>query len=76
MSPAEQYITSDPNVMHDTVRLRGTRIPVSLVLDNLAANESPERIFEQFPSLRTEQIPAAIRYAAELARGRIIPISG
>jgi uncharacterized protein (DUF433 family) len=70
----EQYITSDPNVMHGAVCLRGTRVPVSVVLDNLAANETPERILEQYPSLRPEHIPAAIAYAAELARERIVPI--
>jgi len=69
-----QHITSDPNVMHGAVCFRGTRIPVSVVLDNLAANESPERILEQYPSLRPEYIPAAICYAAELARERIVPI--
>lgn len=68
------YITSDPNVMHGAVCLRGTRVPVSVVLDNLAAKETPERILEQYPSLRPEHIPAAIAYAAELARERIVPI--
>jgi uncharacterized protein (DUF433 family) len=72
----EQHITSDPNVMHGAVCLRGTRVPVSVVLDNLAANETPERILEQYPSLRPEHIPAAIAYAAALARERIVPIPG
>jgi len=45
-----------------------------VVLDNLAAGEAPERILTQFPSLRPEHIPAAIAYAAELARERIVPI--
>lgn len=50
------------------------RIPVSVVLDNLAAGETPERILDQYPSLRPEHIPAAIGYAADLARERIVPI--
>ena len=58
------HITSDPQVMHGTVCSRGTRIPVSVVLDNLAAGETPERILSQHPSLRPEHIPAAIGYAA------------
>ena len=68
------YITADPEIMHGAVCLRGTRIPVSVVLDNLAAGETPERILEQYPSLKPEHIPAAIAYAADLARERIIPI--
>jgi uncharacterized protein (DUF433 family) len=68
------YITADPAIMHGTVCFKGTRIPVSVVLDNLAAGETPERILEQYPSLRPEHIPAAISYAADLARERVVPI--
>ncbi len=69
------YLTADPEIMHGTVCFRGTRIPVSVVLDNLASGEVPARILEQFPSLKPEHIPAAIAYAAELARERIVPIA-
>ena len=68
------YIMTDPQIMHGTVCFRGTRIPVSVVLDNLAAGESPERILDHYPSLKREHISAAIGYAAELARERIVPI--
>jgi uncharacterized protein (DUF433 family) len=68
------YLMADPNVMHGAVCFRGTRIPVSVVLDNLAANETPERILQQYPSLNAEHISAAIAYAADLARERIVPI--
>ena len=60
--------------MHGTACFRGTRVPVSVVLDNLAANETPERILNQYPSLKPEHISAAIAYAADLARERIVPI--
>ncbi|MGH8274584.1 MAG: DUF433 domain-containing protein [Gammaproteobacteria bacterium] len=68
------YIAADPEVLHGTVCFRGTRIPVSAVLDNLAANEKPERILAQYPSLNSEHIQAAIAYAAALARERVISI--
>ena len=70
------YISSDPQIMHGTVCFRGTRIPVSVVLDNLADGETPERILDQFPTLKPEHIPAAIAYAAELARERVLPVPG
>ena len=70
----KQYITSDAATVHGAVRFSGTRIPVSVVLDNLAANETPERIIEQYPSLKSEHISAAIAYAADLARERIVPV--
>ena len=69
------YMTSDPQVMHGTACFAGTRVPVSVVLDNLAANEAQERILAQYPSLKPAHISAAIAYAADLARERIVPIS-
>jgi uncharacterized protein (DUF433 family) len=68
------YITTDPQIMHGAVCFRGTRIPVSVVLDNLAAGETSEHILDQYPSLNPEHIPAALGYAADLARERIVPI--
>ena len=68
------YITANPEIMHGAVCFRGTRVPVSVVLDNLAAGETPERILDQYPSLKAEHIPASIAYAAELARERVVPI--
>lgn len=68
------YLMSNPQIMHGMICFSGTRIPVSVVLDNLAAGETPDRILDQYPSLRPEHIPAAISYAADLARERIIPI--
>jgi len=69
------YIAADPQIMHGTACFRGTRVPVSVVLDNLAAAETPERILANYPSLKAEHIPAALAYAADLARERIVPIS-
>ena len=70
----KSYITTDPGIMHGAVCFLGTRIPVSVVLDNLAAGETAERILDQYPSLKPQHIPAAIGYAADLARERIVPI--
>jgi uncharacterized protein (DUF433 family) len=70
------HVTADPQIMHGTVCFRGTRIPVSVVLDNLADGETPQRILDQFPTLKPEHIPAAIAYAADLARERVLPVPG
>jgi uncharacterized protein (DUF433 family) len=67
-------IVADAAVMHGAVCFRGTRIPVSVVLDNLAAGETSERILEQYPSLTSAHITAAMSYAAELARERVIAV--
>ena len=46
------FISADPHVLHGAVCFRGTRIPVSLVLDNLAAGESVERMLAEYPTLK------------------------
>jgi len=65
------HITVDPNVCHGKACLKGTRIMVSIVLDNLAADLTPEEIIESYPSLKTEDLQAALAYAAELSRERV-----
>lgn len=69
-----EHIWIDPDRMHGMPCMRGTRIPVYVVLDNLAAGETPQAILAQYPSLRPEHIPAAIAYAAALAHERVVPI--
>ncbi|MBF0134803.1 MAG: DUF433 domain-containing protein [Magnetococcales bacterium] len=66
------HIATNPNVCHGQACIRGTRIPVSVVLDNLAANLSHHEIMQSYPSLTKEAICAATAYAADLARERII----
>ncbi len=67
-----ERISVDPLVCHGKACITGTRIMVSVILDNLAAGVSPEEILESYPSLNSEDIQAAIAYAAELARERIV----
>lgn len=62
------FITVDPQVMHGAVCLRGTRVPVSVVLDHLAAGENAQAILAEYQSLMPDHIAAAIAYAADLAR--------
>jgi uncharacterized protein (DUF433 family) len=61
-----ERITVDPNVCHGKACIKGTRIMVSVVLDNLAAGEPVERILKNYPTLTPEDVQAALQYAAEL----------
>jgi uncharacterized protein (DUF433 family) len=72
-SPWRDRIVSDPLVCHGQACIRGTRIPVSVVLDNLAAGQAPEVVVASYPSLTLDDVHAAMQYAAELARERVIP---
>lgn len=65
-----EHIMVDPLVCHGQACIKGTRVTVSVVLDNLAAGLDAEEILRSYPSLTREAIPAAIAYAADLARGR------
>ena len=58
---------SDPEILRGKPRLKGTRIPVSLVLGYLAAGRNFEEIIAEFPDLTREQIAACLDYARELA---------
>ena len=68
-----ERISVDPNVCHGRACIQGTRIMVSVVLDNLAAGRSADEILASYPSLTNEDLRAAMAYAAEIARERVIP---
>lgn len=67
-------ISVDPNVCFGKPCIKGTRIWVSLILDFLASGMSEAEILEDYPSLKPEDLRAAMAYGAEVARERIIPI--
>jgi uncharacterized protein (DUF433 family) len=70
------HISTDPNLCHGQVCIKGTRIPVSVVLDNLAAGLAEDEILRSYPALTKDAIRAATAYAAELARERIVELPG
>ena len=63
-----ERITADPKICHGKPCIKGTRIMVAVVLDNLAEGLSPEAIAAEYPPLTVEDVRAAIGYAATLAR--------
>jgi uncharacterized protein (DUF433 family) len=72
---AEQLslIVTDPEVLHGQVHVKGTRVPVSVVLDCLGAGMTEAEILEEYPTLSVEGIRAAASYGAVLARDEILP---
>jgi len=63
----KDHIASDPEILRGKPRIKGTRIPVSLILGYLAAAETPESIIAEYPDLTREQIAACLDYARDLA---------
>lgn len=67
-------ISIDPNVCFGKPCIRGTRIWVSLIVENLAEGMSEVAILAAYPQLKPEDVSAALAYAAEMTRERVIPI--
>ena len=74
MTNWQDHITVDPNICHGKACFRGTRILVSVVLDNIASGETRESVLQSYPTLDPDSINAAIAYAADLARERVISL--
>jgi uncharacterized protein (DUF433 family) len=68
-------ISVDPQVCHGKACIKGTRIMVSVILDNLADGQGVQEILRSYPSLAAEDIQAAIAYAAELSRERTVRLT-
>lgn len=66
-------ITVNPTICHGKACVRGTRVMVSVVLDNLAAGESTAEIMRGY-HLERDDIDACVQYAAELARETVIQV--
>ena len=67
MSNWQERITINPQVCHGKPCIKGTRIMVSVILDNLASGLTPEEIVADYPPLTVEDVISAIAYAAKLA---------
>ena len=66
------HMTVDPEVCHGRACIAGTRVLVTTVLDNLAAGLDAEAIVSSYPSINRESVRAAVSYAAELAKERVV----
>lgn len=76
MTPRRDRVSIDPAVCRGKACIRGTRIPVSVILDNIAAGVPGAEILAAYPALQPEDLSAALAYAAELSRegSFVIPV--
>ena len=68
MSEWQERISINPLICHGKACIRGTRVMVSVILDNLAAGVPYQELLQSYPSIHEPDIQAALAYAAELAR--------
>lgn len=68
----KERISVNPMLCHGKACIKGTRVLVSAVLDNLAEGVPEQEILKNYPSITHEDILATVAYAAELARERVV----
>jgi len=64
----KEYISSDPEIMFGKMVIKGTRIPIELILEKLAVGYSFESVKEAYPNITAAQIQACLLFAAENTR--------
>lgn len=67
-------IAVDSAILHGQAHIRGTRVPVSVVLDCVAAGMTDDEILDEYPTLSLEGMRAAAAYGAALAREDVFPL--
>lgn len=66
--PGFEWIVVDERMLGGTPAVKGTRLPVELILNCLASGMTPEQIDEDYGNFPKECIPDVLRFAAELAK--------
>jgi uncharacterized protein (DUF433 family) len=69
-----ELVVVDPKVLHGQAHIRGTRIPISLVLGCLAEGMTESEILNEYPTLTVDGIRAAAAYGAALATEDVFPL--
>lgn len=68
MTNWREHLSSDPSILFGKLTIKGTRIPVELILEKLAANYSFNELMQAYPRIKEEDIQACLIFAAENAK--------
>ena len=68
-----EHIVSDPHILRGKPCIKGTRIPVALILGYLAAHRNEDAILKEFPDLTRDAVAACLDYARDLAEFNAVP---
>lgn len=72
-----EHISVDPEIHHGEPCIKGTRIPVSMIVGSVADGMSFNAILDAYPQLKQESIQAALAYAADIVRQEVfLPLAG
>ncbi|NKQ37805.1 MAG: DUF433 domain-containing protein [Chloroflexi bacterium] len=68
----QDRIEIDPELHHGDPCIKGTRIPVTIIIGSLADGMTPTNILEAYPQLTENDVQAALSYAAEVMRQELL----
>jgi uncharacterized protein (DUF433 family) len=60
-----QRIVVDPAIHHGEPCIKGTRVPVSIIVGSVADGDTVEKIIDAWPQLTSDDIKAALKFATE-----------
>lgn len=73
----QAYISVDPEIHHGEPCIKGTRVPVSMIVGSVADGMSIDEIIAEYPQLKTDSVRAALAYAADVVRHEVfLPLAG
>ncbi len=68
----QDHIVIDAEIHHGDPCIKGTRIPVSIIMGSLADGMTFDEIYHYYPQLMKEDIQAVLAYAAELMQQEVL----
>jgi uncharacterized protein (DUF433 family) len=72
-----ERIAIDPAIHHGEPCIKGTRVPVSVIVGSIADGDTPEQILEAWPQLTGTDVRAALKFAAEAVNNAdFVPLYG
>jgi len=72
-----KFISVDSEVHHGEPCIKGTRVPVSMIVGSIADGMSFDEITDAYPQLKKESVQAALAYAADIVRQEVfLPLAG
>jgi len=70
----KEHIETNPKVMFGKPVIKGTRIPVDLILEKLSFGETIEQLLNAYPSIKKESIFACLSFASESVKNEVVTI--
>ena len=73
----KNFVTIDPEIHHGEPCIKGTRVPVAMLVGSIADGMTIEEVLKEYPQITREAVQAALAYAADVVRHDILmPLAG